>query len=430
MSSRNYKYTKVYEHYRQLIEEGVLKPGDKLPSLLACSKEHMVSKITVENAYFGLAADGYIISKEKSGFYVSNRTYGASSKVYDSTSVAPVSDNAQNATYDLSRIGDDPSSFRFDLWQRYVKSAIRNKERMATFGYPMGERELQEAICDYVRKHRNIYCAPENIIIGAGTQSLLMILFAILKGEGYKTASVPAKGFERYEKIIELQGFKVGIRRKEADIIYVSPSQMTVWGEVMPLKRRYEILEHSRNGHLIIEDDYQNEFIFTKQVSPSIYSLAGGDNVVYMGSFSKLLLPSIRISYMILPRNMASRWREAMTLYDQTASKSEQMALCSYLRDEHIYRQTKKLRKLYQIKRQLLTDVLRALIKGKTDLELLKGEGGMEMAIRGSSDSIASLDSELMKRGIKAISMENGIRLFSCSVISVEELQRLKADIN
>ncbi|MBQ0058501.1 MAG: hypothetical protein KBS83_00860, partial [Lachnospiraceae bacterium] len=172
--------------------------------------------------------------------------------------------------YDLARLGDDASSFRMDLWQRYLKSAIRDVDRMVTFGDPRGEYDLREAICDYVRKNRDIYCRPENIIVGASTQSLLMQMLPMLKHYGVRNASVPARGFERYAHIFQSHEIPVDIRRKEADVIYVSPSHMTVWGDVMPLSRRYEILEHSGKGHLIIEDDYLNELVFTKQHCPSL----------------------------------------------------------------------------------------------------------------------------------------------------------------
>ena len=416
------KYLEVYEHYKHLIEEGAINKGDKLPSLIAASKELGVSKTTAENAYFQLAADGYVISREKSGFYVT-------SKVHRSKSTNEIKNviSTTNAKYNLSTIGDDSSSFRFDLWQRYLKNAIRKTDRMVTYGASQGEYELRQEICEYVRKRRSIYCSPDSIVIGASTQSLLMILLPLLKTNGGVTASVPAKGFDRYAHIFRSHDINVDIRRKESDIIYVSPSHMTMWGEVMSIKRRYEILEHSRSGHLIIEDDYQNEFNFAKKVCPSIYSLAGGEHVVYIDSFSRLLLPSIRISFMIIPSDLLPLYKEVAEFYDQTASKTEQLALASYIRDGHLYRHIKKLRKTYANKRSVLSSILTKLTDNTT-LKIMTGDCGTEMCIIGSDSDITSLQNRLKDIGITCQERQdnnNSILLFSCGIISSENLDEL-----
>lgn len=454
MKDHEYKYTQIYLHFKKLIEEGEILKGEKMPSLLACSQTFSVSKTTAENAYFQLAADGYILSRERSGYYVTGRrtdlgtddgdeeksrqqkkeeasyaTGAVSLSLYETCGPA-------EAVYDMANMGDDPQTFRFDLWQRYLKSAIRHKDRMVTYGEPQGEEELREAICEYVRKRRHIFCSPESIVIGASTQSLLMILLPVLKKKGARTASVPAKGFERYAQVFDSHDLKVDIRRKEADLIYVSPSHMTVWGDVMALSRRYEILEHSKKGHLIIEDDYQNEFVFSKQGCPSIYALAGGENVVYLGSFSRLLLPSIRISFMILPREILPAYQAIADRYDQTASKIEQLALCSYLRDEHLYRQIKKLRKTYAAKRTMLDAILHTLTADIPGLTVQRGDGGTEMAVHGETEKIQQFRERLdgwniSYRKMKGYSDENEqMLLFSCALIESETLKELEQTAN
>ena len=434
MEKRDFKYSQVYLHFKKLIEEETLKQGDKMPSLISCTKELLVSKTTVENAYFQLAADGYIISKERSGYYVTGKKKGAGATELKAVAISDKSKNTDKV-YDMSNVGDDPTAFRFDLWQRYMKSAIRHKDRMATYGESQGETELRQEIAAYVRKRRNIYCTADNIVIGASTQNLLGILIPLLKENGKKTASVPAKGFDRYAHVFKSYNFDVNIRDKESDVIYVSPSHMTLWGDVMSLSRRYEILEHSKKGHTIIEDDYQNEFNFSKQVRPSIYALAGGENIVYLGSFSRLLLPSIRISFMILPKELLESYRMVAGLYDQTASKTEQLALASYLRDEHLQRQIKKLRKIYLGKRDLLHSILNKLIKDIPGLLLSAGECGTEMLVHGNAEQIDKLNEKLEEYKISARkvnryfdSYEDSL-MFSCGFISVNDLVELDAKL-
>lgn len=456
MKKSDFKYIKVYDFYKKLIEDGALKEGDKLPSLLACCKELSVSKTTAENGYFQLAADGYVISKEKSGYYVSGRSHEFTNYNINNKNIQ-LQGNEKNQghklngegylngtgnvnriksiMYDLAQTGDDPDSFDYDLWSRYVKSALRHKDRMATFGNPRGEQDLREAICEYLRKQRSIYCSPDSIIIGASTQGLLMSLLPVLKKNGAATASVPTRGFERYERIFSSYDFKVDIRDKTADVIYVSPSYMTLWGETMPLTRRYEILEHSKKGHLIIEDDYQNELIFSKQKSPSIYALSGGENVVYMGSFSRILMPSIRISFMVLPQQLIGGKEIFYESYDQTASKTEQIALCSYLRDEHIYRQIKRLRKIYGAKKMCLEEIVQMLITDIPNAKMLVGDGGTEVGVRISAKSVEKFRKKLydMKISYRELSIkqerEENVLLFSCGVADIESLQRLMNEL-
>lgn len=435
MEKRDFKYSQVYWHFQKLIEAGTLKKGDKMPSLISCTKELLVSKTTVENAYFQLAADGYIISKERSGYYVTGKKQVSETTDLKTAIDTDKSNNQIGKFYDMAEVGDDPSVFRFDLWQRYMKSAIRHKERMATYGDSQGEDDLRLEIAAYVRKRRNIYCTPENIVIGASTQNLLSILIPLLKENGKKTASVPAQGFDRYSQVFKSYNFEVNIRNKESDVIYVSPSHMTLWGDVMSLSRRYEILEHSKKGHTIIEDDYQNEFNFSKQVRPSIFALAGGENIVYLGSFSRLLLPSIRISFMILPKELIGSYQKVAQLYAQTASKIEQIALASYLRDEHLHRHIKKLRKIYFTKRELLYSILTKLIKDIPGLVLFSGECGTEMLVQGEANAIKLLNDKLEKHHISARRInrytDNGTEslLFSCGFIGSDDLLELEASI-
>lgn len=106
-------------------------------------------------------------------------------------------------------------------------------------------------------------------------------------------------------------GFQVDYRNKDCDIIYVSPAHMTKWGDIMPVSRRLELVNYSAaHGSLVIEDDFENEFVYLQKPTPSLFGLAGGQNVVYLGTFSRLLLPSIRISFMVLPPELSALYRK------------------------------------------------------------------------------------------------------------------------
>lgn len=168
---------------------------------------------------------------------------------------------------------------------------------------------------------------------------LLEILCVLLKGR--RTVSFPDGSFVQGSTVFAAHGYAVRTRYKDADIIYVSPSHMNRQGDVMPIQRRLELCAHSADtGAVVIEDDFENDFLYSSTPTPSLYALGSG-NVVYMGAFSALLLPGIRISFMVLSPALAAAYHQMKDTFAQTASKTEQIALCAYLRDGNMKSRTK-----------------------------------------------------------------------------------------
>ena len=327
----------------------------------------------MENAYLQLAADGYIIAKAQSGYFVTDIASRHHPHPASSDHPRPVP-----YRYDFASSGVDRSGFRFDLWQRYIKSALRQDERMLSYGEPQGEYDFRETLAEYVRVQRNILCSAENIVIGAGVQNLLQILCPLLKDR--RTVSFPNSSFLQGCTVFQDYGFETAYRNKNCDIIYVSPAHMTKWGEVMPVSRRMELVRHAAASHrLIIEDDYENEFVYLQKPTPSLYGLSGGENVIYIGSFSRLLLPSIRISFMILPLPLLEKYRKKASFYNQTASKAEQIALCQFIRDGHLSAQTRKLRRLYSQKQKALLEAVQETFSNEVLTRF--GESGTSIAV-------------------------------------------------
>lgn len=365
-------YLSVYQYYKDAILSGRLTFGSQMPSLRRCAKELQISRTTVESAYLALAAEGYIISRPQSGYYVTDiasRQMSAPKKPQSKASFI---------RFDFSSSGSDKDSFRFDIWRRYIKSALRQDERLLEYGEPQGEKELREILADYVREHRNVMCNADDIVIGAGIQSLLNILCPLLKEQ--KTVSFPNASFIQGSAVFEDYGFDVHYRDKTCDIIYVSPAHMTKWGEIMPVSRRLELVQYAKeNGCLIIEDDYENEFVYQQRPTPSLQSLSGGQNVVYMGSFSRLLLPSIRLSFMVLPGGLSESYHKVSARYNQTASKTEQIALCQFIRDGHLSAQARKLKRLYASKSEKLIQSVKTVFG--TDASVKMGASGFSIAL-------------------------------------------------
>ena len=343
------KYTQLYNTIKDMILSGELAVGEKIPSVRKACGIYNVSMTTVQNAYFDLCADGYIIAQDKSGYFVSDIAKAHTNENYKA--------EEKDTQYDLTGGTADEESFDFTLWQRYIKSALRQTDRLLSYSQPKGEYDLRCAIAQYIKEKRNVITSPDRIIIGAGVQPLLQILCSLLNNKS--SVSFPDKSFIQGMGIFESYGFDVHTRDKNADIIYVSPSHMTRWGDVMPIKRRLELVAYSQeHNSLVIEDDYENEFLYNVKPTPSLFALGKG-NIVYMSSFSAMLLPGIRISFMVLTKELAKVYDEKSYLFAQTASKTEQIALCNYIRDGHVKSQTRKIRRLYTAKTKAFADLLK-----------------------------------------------------------------------
>ena len=398
-------YIQIYIHYKGLIATGKLKPGSKLPSIRKCALERMISKTTVEAAYLQLSAEGYIISKPGSGFYVCDINYDNIQKPIKKKykKIAP----KKKPLYDFVSYSVDSKSFDFDLWSRYIKSALRSRERLLYYGDAQGEYDLRLAIAHYVSEHRGVICEPEQIVVGAGVQSLLNILCSLT------TISSPVVftgvDFVKGRVVFRDRGFKtIFYKNLTSDlsdfeninpkIIYTSPSHTTPLGDVMPINTRLALLSYAKSHKcLIIEDDFDSEFRYYVRPVPSLQSLDGGQNVIYMGTFSRLLLPSVRISFMVLPIGLIDEYEKVGEDYNQTASITEQIALCQFIRDGHLNKIIKKARKLYITKSNMFCACVKNVFKDKA--EAIPSLGGFLIQLEVKTDETSG---ELVKKAANA----------------------------
>ncbi len=358
-------YIQLYNYFRNMILSGALSSGSKLPSIRGCAAQFSVSKTTVEAAYVQLETEGYIYSVAQSGFFVAEISRLSTEKTV--TAVPEKEQFQPKIIYDFTSSAADEESFDFNLWQRYIKSALRTGERLLSYGDPQGEEDLRKALCNYVSKARGIICNENQIVVGAGVQNLLSLLCSLEKerkkvlflGQPYLKGEQIFKDYGKEFINTYSENFSFD---NEADIIYTCPSHINAAGDIMPVSKRIDLLKFAReNKALIIEDDYDSEFSFTGYPAPSLQSLDGGNNVVYIGTFSRLLIPSIRISFMVLPQKLSEKYFAVKHLYNQTASKTEQIALCRYISDGHLQSKIKKTKKLYSEKTKHLFNCLKHL---------------------------------------------------------------------
>lgn len=424
-SAQTTRYLQVYDYYKELILSKKLPENSKMPSIRRCAQQLGLSRTTIETAYLCLAADGYIISRPQSGYYVTKRVS------HNKPAVSPVLATPKDSLlYDFTSSNVDADAFDFNLWRRYIKSALRQDKRLLSYGEPQGEYELREVIAEYVMSKRNAVCRPENIVIGAGSQTLLNILCPLIKER--RTICFHDAKFQQGIAIFDDYGFKLTNHQEEADILYMTPSHMTSLGDVMSVEKRLALLKDSlAHNRLIIEDDYNNEFRYFSKPRPCLQGLAGGDHVVYLSTFSKLLLPSIRLSFMILPDSLLPLYEAKKSLYNQTASKTEQLALCQFLRDGHLDSQIRKLKRLYTNKATCLSNELKTAFGENVSVTMGESVFLVHLVMK-SEMSNQELQKRALANGIKVFASpkeEKGYAhiVLSCSEVPMEEYPKAVA---
>lgn len=408
-------YKIVYLNFQQQIETGRLIKGNKLPSIRQMTRDSGVSRTTVETAYEQLCADGYVICKPQSGYYVSDMHIRSKPPVKHTFKM----ETEKNYIYDFSGKKMDSHEFDFDIWRKLAKNVMQDSEPFMAYGSPQGEPRLREQIAKYLSAGRGVYASSENIVIGAGVQSLLHIFCSLVDKKNAKIAfenpGFP-KGYQIFKdhevEAVFVEGDGKGINvdklyKTEANILYISPSHTFPTGVTMPHFKRKELLQWaSDTDSIIIEDDYDGELKYSGKPLATLTSLDHKDSVFYMGTFSKLLPPSIRISYLVLPNRFLDRYGQIASYYNQTSSTMEQLTMASYIENGFLEKQIRRLRRIYGRKN---AEVTRAFAQYFGDMATVyPNDTGLHVTVSiRSQDSAEEICQKAEKNGIGLIPMSS-----------------------
>jgi len=360
-------YLQIYTYIKEAILMGSMKPGEKLPSLRGLSRDLGLSLTTIGLSYNQLLVEGYISSRPQSGYFVNAISVGKPSLSLDT------SNQSLTALNDITTKGyySDLSSFDFVKWKKCMNRILNDYPHLLLEeGSPQGEETLRSQIARYLYQSRGVHCHPDQIVIGAGTQQITNLLAIILNMMDIDVACFEDPGYRPARSTFINRGFgilpipvgKDGIHIEELptgirSTVYVSPSNQFPMGSIMPIARRYELLDWAKaNDSIIIEDDYDSELRYFGRPIPSLAGLDSGEHVVYLGSFSSTLFPSIKISYMVLPDSLLALFKTVVNDYTQTCSKAEQLTLALYMQNGFYQTNIKKLRKLYAQKAHMATE--------------------------------------------------------------------------
>ncbi len=386
-------YMQLYEYLKDEIIKNNIKDGEKLPSIREASKMLKLSKTTIENAYFQLLTEGYIENKPRKGYYVIHLSdFQIKSEIKESNNTFK-NINLKLEEKHFKNEDVDHSTFEVKDWKKIYSRVLftREKELYSSSDY-QGEYELRKEISEFTNLARGANSSPEQIVIGAGVQYLIGILAGIIR-EDYNNAAVESPGYEKARYIFEDYSFnttEIPVRddglntemlyKSNADVVYISPSHQFPTGSLMPIKKRLQLLNWAKEEKsFIVEDDYDSLIRHESKPVPCLQGLDKNDRVVYLGSFSKILLPSLRISYMILPVRLLEKYNEIKNRYTQTSSKIEQMALEIYIKEGYLQKHLNKIKRIYKKKINLIQEYIKNFQGNK--VEVLSADSGLHIVL-------------------------------------------------
>lgn len=411
-------YESLYKCIKNDILQGKLCAGEKLPSKRSFAKNLGISVITVENAYGQLSDEGYIYSMPKRGFYVSDIDMVANPNTSAKTSAdANLFDDSASIACspyfaDFSSNQTDSEIFPFTIWTKTVRSVLNDNRIQLMINPPCGGiLPLRNAIARYLGDFRGMKVAPHQIIIGAGTEYLYGLLIQLLgknliygvENPGYHKIGKICKSMGVTYRHVDLDESGVSIHEleeKKIDIIHTSPSHHFPTGIVTPVSRRYELLGWAakKKQHYIIEDDYDSELRLSGKPFPTLQSIDVSGKVIYMNTFTKTLASTVRISYMVLPEDLAKRFYSELSFYSCTVSNFEQYTLAQFMENGSFEKHINRLRNYYQNKRDAILKELKSGSIGKY-ITIQEEEAGVHFLMHIQSDCTEAEIVEKAKAG-------------------------------
>lgn len=427
-------YEKIYEYIKNEIVDGKISRGEKLPSTRLLAKNLSVSRSTVELAYDQLLAEGYIEAEPYCGYFVCDiealyqleqRNHiqeklqaGQSWQPGWKTEIKHGAGSSKQKEIDFSPYTIDTQNFPYNVWRKLHKNVLLDdREEILLSGDGQGDYELRVAIADYLHQARGVNCVAEQIIIGAGNEYLELLLTQVL-GEK-KTVLMDDPTYLQAYRTFSNMGYLVknipaeqgsmpieAVRRENADVLYVMPSHQFPLGTVMPLKQRLELLKWAseKEGRYLIEDDHDSEYRYKGKPIPSLQSIDHEEKVIYLGTFSKSIAPSLRISYMVLPQHLLKNYQNFCGFYSTTVSKIQQEVLREFISGGYFGRHLNKMRGIYKNKHDFLVSEL----KKRPWVENIAGDNaGLHVLVQ--------VDTQMSEEELCERAAEQGIHLMGIS---------------
>jgi GntR family transcriptional regulator/MocR family aminotransferase len=405
----------IYDGYRAAILRGQLRPGEQILSSREFAAELSVSRFPVLNAYSQLLAEGYLESRVGAGTFVSASLPEQQMSVElpgraQAVPSGPRPVSRRSALYppipNLAYVRGWGSfgvhqpafdQFPFAIWSNLVARHSRNPNVSAIHHIdPRGAERFRGAICDYLRTARGVHCSPDQVLIVSGSQQALDITARVLldpgnsvwveePGYSLQRAVLTAAGCRLVPVPVDEEGMDVeaGIKRSpKARAAFVTPSHQYPLGSTMSASRRIQLLNWAhRAGAWVIEDDYDSEYRYESLPVASMHGLDRNARVIYIGTFSKVLFPSLRLGYMVIPADLMDRFTAVRHAMDIFPPYLQQEVLADFILEGHFTRHIRRMRQVYKERRSILIDSLAREFPAGSGFEVHGVEAGMHLAM-------------------------------------------------
>lgn len=409
--------TPLYENLYQIIRDGIVhgdyQAGRKFHSKRSIAKRLGISVITVENAFQKLKLEGYVDAQQRKGYFV--KDIGTIPSDTD-TSISTDVEEDDTSKMDLQANRANVHEFPVSTWLKLMRKVIaENPPDLFSIVPYGGLPELRTAIANYLLRARGMQVSPSQIIVGAGTEYLYSRLIQLLgshtkfvfENPGYQKLSQIADNYRvpwTYCNV-DKSGILVNrLRQTAGNVVHVSPANTFPGGFSMSIARRRELLAwaYEKEDRYIIEDDYDSELRYEGNNLLPLFARDTNEKVIYLNTFSKTLMPSLRISYIILPNSLLERYHETMSFYSCTVSGFEQRALAKFIDEGYFERHIAKLRTYYQQQRKVVMDAIRSSNLAPIS-HIIENNAGTHFML--------CLDTKLSGAEIKNAVAKNGIKL-------------------
>ena len=408
-------HKQVYEAFRAAILASNLRAGQKVPSSRSLASELNISRLPVLTAYSQLMAEGYFEARSGSGTFVSNSLPEQWTSVDRRSAAVPIGVRPGRGLISrlsalLPHFTGRPwqgkwgpfivgqmafEHFPVKLWSRLVGRHVRNTSvNSFYYGDPMGSHTLRRTIADYLRTARAVNCDESQIMIVSGSQEALELCAHVLLDPGDKVwveePGYPAgrsafllAGCRLVPVPVDAEGLDIsaGVElSRKARAVFVTPSHQFPLGVTMSVPRRLQLLDWAqRSGAWVIEDDYDSEYRYESMPIASLQGLDRNSRVIYVGTFSKTLFPSLRLGYVVIPPDLVGRFITVRHAMDLCAPNLYQSVLADFIAEGHFARHIRRMRLVYSERRNVLADAIRAVFNSGVDV--LGAQAGMHLVM-------------------------------------------------
>jgi len=420
----------IYRAIHDGIRDGRLRPGDQLPPSRELAQSLEVSRNTVAAAYERLTAEGFLTGRVGAGTFVSDaapiapgsrgRRTAAGLRPRRGWTFAPTPTSSQRDVprYDF-RVGiPDAELFPFDTWRRLVTAQLRLRaNNPGTYAEPSGHPGLRAAIARYVGYSRSVRAEADDILVTNGCQQALDLIARVLISPG-DVVAVEEPGYPPARDLfasfgarvvgvpIDDDGLVVDRLPPKARLLYTTPSHQFPLGTPMSLARRSALLAWAdRHNAAVIEDDYDSEFRFSDRPLEPLQALDTSGRVLYTGTFSKTLLPALRVGFLVAPPTLRSALRAARQLSDGHGQVATQAALARFMDEGHLARHIRSAGRVYDGRRATILTTLEGTLAEQ--LELVPSAAGLHVCARLRSSDVATVESVVAAAHERGIAVES-----------------------